>query len=104
MINSHMEVRSDKIKQEFFQAVAESVLMNGCTTCILTQSLEEKKKKKKKKPRWQLHKDALSCFEQILEAAPNKIAAVCPLTFHLKPFMQDEQDMLGTDGEVRMNS
>ena len=29
------------------------------------------------------YKDAVCCFEQILEATPNKISAVWPLTFHL---------------------
>ena len=33
---------SDKIKQEFFQAVAMSVLLYGCTTWILTKDLEKK--------------------------------------------------------------
>ena len=29
---------------------------------------------------WELHKDAACCFEQILEATPNKTTAVRPLT------------------------
>ena len=32
---------------------------------------------------WELHKDAACCFEQIMKAAPNKTAAVRPLTPHL---------------------
>ena len=36
-----------------------------------------------KKARWKLHKDAACCFEQILEAAPYKTAAVQPFTSHL---------------------
>ena len=36
------------------------------------------------KARWELHKNATCCFEQILEATPNKTAAVQPLTSHLK--------------------
>ena len=32
----------DKIKQDFFQAVAESVLLYGCTIWTLTKRLEEK--------------------------------------------------------------
>ena len=36
-----------------------------------------------KKDRWELHKNATFCFEQILEAAPHKTAAVEPLTSHL---------------------
>ena len=35
------------------------------------------------KAKWKLHKDAASWFEQILETAPYKTAAVQPLTFHL---------------------
>ena len=37
------------------------------------------------KARCELRKDAAWCFEQILEAAPYKIAAVRPLTSHLEP-------------------
>ena len=33
---------SDKIKWEFFEAVAVSVLLYGCTTCALMKHLEEK--------------------------------------------------------------
>ena len=32
---------------------------------------------------WELHKDAWCCFQQILETAPYKTAAVLPLTAHL---------------------
>ena len=35
------------------------------------------------KTRWELNKEAACCFEQILEAAPHKTAAVRPLTSHL---------------------
>ena len=31
---------------------------------------------------WQLHKNATSCIEQVLEATPNKIAVVRPPTTH----------------------
>ena len=31
---------------------------------------------------WQLHKNVVSNIEQVLEAAPNKAAAVRPLTTH----------------------
>ena len=45
------------------------------------------------------------CFEQILEARPYKTACVWPLISHLINLCkQDEQDMLGTAGEVRTNS
>ena len=36
------------------------------------------------KARWKLQKNATCCFEQILEATPHKIAAVWPLSAHLK--------------------
>ena len=32
---------------------------------------------------WELHKDAMCCFEHILEAAPNKTASVRPFTSRL---------------------
>ena len=35
------------------------------------------------KVRWELHKNATGCFEQVLEAAPYKTAVVRPLTSHL---------------------
>ena len=34
------------------------------------------------KAKWELHKDATSCFEQFLEAAPYKTAVVHLLTSH----------------------
>ena len=36
------------------------------------------------KARWTLHKDAMCCFEQILEATPNKTVTVEPLASQLK--------------------
>ena len=36
-----------------------------------------------KKVRWALHKNAASCFQQILEAIPHKKVSVRPLSFHL---------------------
>ena len=57
--------------------VWSSLLLYGCTTWTLSKGRE-------KKVRWELHKDAGYCFEQILEAIPNKTAAVQPLTSHLK--------------------
>ena len=58
------------------QAVAISVLLYGCTTSTLIKYPE-------KKTRWKLHKDATCGFEQILEAAPHKTAAVQLLISHL---------------------
>ena len=36
----------------------------------------------REKARWELHKNAMYCLEQILEATLNKTAAVWPLTSH----------------------
>ena len=36
------------------------------------------------KAQWELHKNAVFCFEQILETVPDKIAAVRPFTSYLK--------------------
>ena len=52
---------------------------------------------------WELHNDAAYCFEQILEAASYKTAALQPLASYLSNH-PIEQDMLGTAGEVKMNS
>ena len=46
----------------------------------------------------ELHKNAASNIEQVLEAASHKAAAVRPPTTHHEP------DMRGTAGEVRTNS
>ena len=63
---------SDEIKQEFFQALAMSVLQYSCTAWI------------EEKAWWELCKDAAACsFEQILAAAPNKTAVARPLVSHL---------------------
>ena len=52
---------TDKIKQEFFQAVIMSEQLYGCTTWT-NETLEEKSRR-------ELHKDAECSFEQILEVA-----------------------------------
>ena len=52
------------------------------------------------KAKWEQYRNAMSCFEQLLEAATNKIATVG----HLPPItqnIQDELDLLGTTGEVK---
>ena len=57
----------------FFQAAIESVY--GCTTWTLTNMTGEKA--------WrQLHKNAASHTEQVLEATPHKAAALRPPTSH----------------------
>ena len=50
---------------------------------------------------WELHKNAMCCFEQILEVTPNK-TDVQPLMSHLTS-IQDE-DMRETAEEVSMYS
>ena len=55
----------------------------------------------------QLHKNAASNSEQVLEAAPHKAAAVRPLTTHhpsWKLSNLDEPDIWDTAREVGMNS
>ena len=68
---------SDKIKQKFFQAVTMPILLHGCTTWTLGKHLE-------KKVKWELQKDAMSCFEQILESTLHKTASTWALIFNLK--------------------
>ena len=79
---------SDKIKLGFFQAVALSVLLYGCTTWTLAKCLEKKL--------CRLHEDAVCCFEQILKAALYKTAAV-QLTNHPRKISK-------TCRALRMNS
>ena len=55
---------------------SERVQLYGCTARTSTKHLEIK-------ARCQLHKDAAYFFQQILETAPNKAAAVQPLVAHL---------------------
>ena len=56
--------KSHQIKREFFQDVAVLVLLYGCNKMDFNKG-------KEKKPNWELHKDAVFYFEQILEAAPH---------------------------------
>ena len=58
-------VLTDKVKRSFFQAAVVSILLCGCTIWTLTKHVE-------KKSRRQLHKNAVSNFEQNLEAEPSK--------------------------------
>ena len=55
--------------------VERNVLKNKCYD--VSKEMDEEK------VRWELHKNAAYCFEQILEAAHYKIAAVRPLTSFL---------------------
>ena len=56
------------------------------------------------KAKWELHKNATNCFEQILETALHKKTVVRPLISHLKNTKVIWTNMLGTAVEVRMNS
>ena len=57
----------------------------GCGNTITVQMHQKVVNKMHgEKARWEMHKNAVSCFEQIREATPNNIAAVQPLTSHLK--------------------
>ena len=67
--------QTHKRKRSFFQAAAESILLYRCTTWTLTKRMQKKT--------WrQLHKNATSNIEQVLEAAPPKPAAVRLSTTH----------------------
>ena len=64
------------MKRSFFQAAVVSILLYGCTTWTLNKRL------KKKKDRRQLHKNAASDIEQVLEATPHKAPTVRPPNSH----------------------
>ena len=65
--------RSAKLKWEFFQAANTTVWLHHLDS---SKALGEKSKKEQ-------YKDAMCCFEQILETAPQKPAVVQPLTSHV---------------------
>ena len=65
----------DKMKLGFFQAAVASILLYGCTTWTLTKRLE-------KKDRHQLHKNAVSDIEQVMEATSYKAPTIRPLASH----------------------
>ena len=66
----------DKIKCNFFLAVVMSILLDGCITWMLIECI-------KKKARWELHENAMSYIEQILEVTSHKTATVWLPTFDL---------------------
>ena len=62
------------MKRNFFHTAVVSILLYGCTTWTLT---------KRRKKKWQqLHKNAASNIEQVLEATPHKAEAIRPPTTH----------------------
>ena len=89
--------QTDKIKRSFFQAVVVSILLYGCTTWALTKSWGEK-------ALWHLHKNASSNIEQILEAAPDKAAAVRNLLPITKTLHVRRTKHADNAGEIRTNS
>ena len=83
----------DKIKRQFFQVVAVSVLLYSCTTWALTNTWT--------KISQELSKNSACYFELILETTPHETAVVWLYT---SPITKDEHDMLSTAGEAGMNS
>ena len=53
-----------------------------------------------RKVRGKLHKDAVCCFEQVLEATPHKTAAVHPLTPILQTIKDEKKNIRNTAGEM----
>ena len=47
---------------------------------------EDTNKTHREKTRWELHKNTISYFEQILEPTPQETTIVQPLTSHLKNY------------------
>ena len=62
---------TDKMKRSFFQATVVSILLYGCTN-----------KTAGEKARRQLHKNAASNIEQVLEATALKATTIRPPTSH----------------------
>ena len=60
--------------------------------------------KKREKARWELHKNAISYLEQILEATLHETRAVQPHTSHLKNIQVRRIRHTGRFGEARTNS
>ena len=89
--------QSDKIKRDFFQALAVYVLLYGWTTRTLAKHIEKRLDRN--------YARILGAVEQILVVTPNKkssCTATC-LPSH-KVFMEDEQELRGTAGEERKKS
>ena len=76
---------SDKIKQNFFQALAVSILLYGHITWTLTKGTE-------KKLDWN--------YTRMLEATLHKTTAVQPLTSYLKNYLNETNDMLEKQGQT----
>ena len=63
----------NKMKRSFFQAEVVSIVLYGCTTWTLTKTAGEKARR-------QLHKNAASNIEQVLETTPHKASTIRPPT------------------------
>ena len=75
---------SNKIKQDFFQALTVSILLYWCTTWILTKHKPKK----------------LDRFEKILEATPHKTAAVWSPHKLFKSDEQDSEALVEKEGQI----
>ena len=89
---------TDKMKPSFFQAVVVSILLYGCTTWTLNKTAGEKARR-------QLHKNAPSNIEHVLEATPHKIPTIRPTYLPSRKLSKlDEPDTLDTVGEAGTSS
>ena len=73
----------------------------GCVSATVWMHHLDSKKTPREKARWKLHNNATYCLEEILEAAPHKVATPHKVANHKSQIV--EQDRLGTGGEVRTN-
>ena len=71
---------SDKVKWNFFQATVVSADSTDTTVWMHHMDAD---KMPREKARCELHKNAMSHTEQILETTHHESTAVWPLTFHL---------------------
>ena len=69
---SHMEI--------WYLRLNKMRILPQCWYYCMIAPLLFQQNARKKKTWWETHKNALYCFEQIPEAAPNKVAVVWPLT------------------------
>ena len=88
---------SDKVKQEFFQAVAVSILLYGYTLWNVTKHLE--KKLDRKAQIW-----CIMFRTNPLGSNLQKSGYTATYLPSHKPSNLNEQDMLSTAGEIRTNS
>ena len=92
---------SDKIKWDFFQAVAMSVLLYGCVSITVWMHHKDTHKMHGEGVKWELSKNAISYFEQFWKQYSCCTATYLPSHIASK---SDEQDMKCTVGEASTNS